>query len=502
MYKSTAASENAPAIKIAGYALRENDEKIWRHRGADHHMAEFDAEKIAALLENIKNSDGGQGCQANVKHTPVENKPYIRIVTSYDAVEMVLPHIECIAHLNKLVLYDSETGKSKFRSSPVENGRIMMCKRANEIKQSIQKTQCPVRSIRKLEQDYDFKHIISYVVTINRDERSFYQRTESFIQCLRDNLEPGEKLICENKFFSICGDWYIINFCFEGYKKQPTMIGYMSNSGIVMYEQLNRMGCEAAFRYIDKQGDSRIDILARMNVEEFCNDYPNPAERLIKSIKLEQELRKIPFAVCYTTSDMGYGGDIIFHRVIEEYDGYEPHQISCLQIDDYDIYYILPAILEFYPYFNHRYYAVENHLPEQMIDDICERLEELKAMMFEDWTNPEFVKYAEKCMEHARIQEDPAEYMHKNRHNIAKLQNLFIDWCVKQNFGCGEYMINKQKAKALCPGFFFIVLFFSNSYTFLKSHGYRNKVHLHLSASHVRFFVRFGILHAGISAQP
>ena len=78
LYKTAAATADAPAIDIVNCAITSDSEIDWNEDSADDFMHNFDAEKIKKKLENATISENGTPlCRTVVKHSPQNKIEYI-----------------------------------------------------------------------------------------------------------------------------------------------------------------------------------------------------------------------------------------------------------------------------------------------------------------------------------------------------------------------------------------------------------------------------------------
>ena len=217
-----------------------------------------------------------------------------------------------------MTLFDAET-KRILITDITDDAYITMKIRRQELHNAISNSMKPIRKIRRIEfASGKIEKSRSYVVTICKDAAvSFLERTARFHDCLYNNLCEGEELICENRYYTVKGRGYILNYILEGYKKHADTIGFTEN-GINCTELLNRMGTEEAYRWLGTcTGEERNDIFNRMSFREMKAAYPNPAQRLNESIKITKWQRKQVFNIQYRGLGC-YGSGVSFHAVSYE----------------------------------------------------------------------------------------------------------------------------------------------------------------------------------------
>ena len=440
VYNSSAATGTAPAIGMVNAAVSTNSEHEWKGNEAAHFMEHFDATGIKNKIED----ELGNKCKVRICFPPkeYEQKEYLFIATSYARAREVLPHVHAIVMENRLALYDAESGKS-FYKSLFDDTFITIRMREQELKACITNELKPVFNIRRIttyENERDKS--ASYSVTLKKIPNvSFLDRTRDFYNCLSNNLTDGEKLICENRAFSVVGEWYTITYVLEGYKKHANMVGYYEN-GYARQELTHRMSVEEAYKWMGCCSDvEKSDVQIRMNFWEMKDKFPNPSDRIVNSVRITKWQRKQVFDIRY--SGFGYyGSEILFHIVPDDYyqDGDE---ISVLKIEECSASYILPFIHDVYPHFYERYYLAENHLPTEMWRKIIDRIREAQNMVVNDTYCPELKGYIDSFnLFVLNRNNDPrvwdkshdVDFVYEHRYEIAYLYEIFIQWSETQMY--------------------------------------------------------------------
>jgi len=192
------------------------------------------------------------------------------------------------------------------------------------------------------------------------------------------------------------------------------------------------------------------DINDRMRFREMEQKYPNPADRFVKSVNISKQLQKEVFSIDY--SSVYFSGSYILFHIVENKYSNDKENISALKIETESASYILPFIEDIYPYIYKRYYS-ENHIPTEMWGEILVRLKSAKKMILTDTYNPELLPYIERFnlfvlstdnKEDLKIRENPMQFLHKHRHKVAHLFDIFIKWSEAQLwcYGYEERMFN------------------------------------------------------------
>lgn len=461
IYKTTAVSGHAPAIATVDAAIRTNySKREWRENCVARYMMHFDAEVVKEQIEK-KTIDK---CHIIIKYPPkgIKQTPYLYIATSYERVKEVLPHLYAIVTENDLVLYDAERYKS-FYKDIIEDSFINLKQRGQSIKKLIMERMKPVWRYQKLlSYEGENAKYSSYVVTLRKiPATSFEERTLQFYNCLKDSLVEGEKLECKDKSFIISGTGYSITLCLEAYKKHPNMIGYIEDE-MPQTALLHRMGCVNAFKWMEQCSDiEQSDIMKRLHFFEMTDRYRNPGDRFVKSVVITKRQRKEFFGVRY--SGFGYyGGEILFN-IVPKYTHHESHTISVLKIELCSASFILPFVSDYYPYIYKRYYCMDNHLPTEMWEKIVEKIKYAKKLILEDTFNPKLEPYIKqfnlfvlskekddekfwKSGDGYRIKNEPVQFLHEHRYEVAHLLDIFIEWSEIQLYyyggGCDGRMFS------------------------------------------------------------
>ncbi len=135
----------------------------------------------------------------------------------------------------------------------------------------------------------DKETVASYVVTVKKNPAvSFEARTEAFYRLLLSLLREDEQLVCRDRCFRLIGGHYTLIYCFEGYRKNADLIGYMEN-GAPRSALVRRMGCERAVKELGLLQPGQVsDIYHRMSLAEMQRCHPNPADRFVASVNTEK----------------------------------------------------------------------------------------------------------------------------------------------------------------------------------------------------------------------
>ncbi len=434
IYNTDIVTASAPAIEYINNSLSAGSQQYWEEHEAAKYMTLFNAEEIG---ERIK-AELGEKCQVCICLPPVrcEQTEYLFISTSYDRAREILPRIHEIAAENRLALYDAESKKVFFKNL-YDDTLIDIRLRAKRLNDCISKDSAPVWRIIKIQDHYnEWNKNSCYSVILKKDrQKTFLERVTAFHECLINNISKGEKLVSETDSFKVYGNGYSITYVLEGYKKHADLVGYYEN-GRAQQRPANRMGIESAFKWMNECDDEEKNIIfQRMNFREMENEFPNPSDRFVKSVRITKWQRRQIFDVRYIgINSRSYGSGFLFHIVPNGFsqDSEERDEISVLKIDDDSAWFILPFILDIYPYFQERDSLSDNHLPIEMWRDIIEKIKEAKNWVLYDTYNPIYKKYIDRFMLYVfddyQYETDRTDFVFAHRFEIADLYEIFIQW--------------------------------------------------------------------------
>jgi len=444
LYKTSANCADAPVIGSINAAISKYSEWEWKENCTADHLLPFDTKGITQSIE-AQLTDPETNCCKCKTATIFPPKPYtgagfICVVTSYDRAHEVLPKLHAIAAENDLVLYDAERGKTFYRDL-VDRHFITMRLRRKSLVHEIRQRMKPLWKIREIySYERDGSKQCAYVVTITKDpNKSFRQRVQEFYRCLTDNLTDDEELRCEDCCYKILGPAYRITYVLEGYKKHANQMGHRD----CCLRPLRRMSTETAFRWMsDCSEEETDDIFSRMNFDEMCRAYPNPADRFVASVNVTKWQRKQIFDIRYSGTGY-YSSEILFHIVPDEDYRDEAH-ISVLKIGEESATYILPFIDDVYPDFYEHYYLEDNHLSMEAWERILNRLREARDMILNNTFSSELDPYVksfnlfvlvQSAAEEELLRSDTRQFLCMHRYDVAELYDVFIRWSEAQ-FEC------------------------------------------------------------------
>ncbi len=447
VYKTAAVTGEEPAVDFIHRAITENTASEWRGNHADSCMLPFDAHRVKADIEAATTADGGKRlCHVKILHTPQQKVDYLSVSTSYEAVRSVLLALYAIAAERELVLYDAELRRGIFPANLYDRAYVTMRNRAAQLNAKLQQMRDFIWSLRKLyAANGKYGKTCAYTVALRKNrDCTAEQSVRRVYLCLREALD-GETLICANRCLTVRGEGYEIVYCIEVYKDNADKIGYIVDGGEARMDLLGRMPCAKAFEWLRRNGYASGDVEKRMCFTEMVQAYPNPADRFVHSVMISKALQKEKFDIRYSAHGQ-CGAEILFCAVPYGY-AEEAAEVSVLKIGEESASFILPAVREFYPYMDARYYLTKNYIPWEMMSDILGKLKDVKEMLLHDTESETLLPYirafdllwlAMQSGEAAddaalrRVRDNPVSFVRAHRYEIAHFYDLFIAWAEAQ----------------------------------------------------------------------
>lgn len=441
LYKTDIITGNANGIWFVNKTLKEGSLRGWERYGTENYMLKYDAEKVKNDIEMRLGDTVKDSCKIYVISSPKKKIKYICLVASYEKAKSVVSAVLGVAVENELVMYDAVKGKTFHYNDMLDTHLVSMRQRIGVINKAIQKSVKPLFRIRKLGcYDGKINKFADYVVTLQKSKGvSLEKRVKDFYRLLKSLLLKNEKLITENRCFTIAGDYYKISYTIESYKKKADKIGYITNNKPCV-ELMHRMSCETAFEWAKDNKEKRYDNYGYcMYKSEMVEKFPNPADRFVEGINIRKQIKKDIFSYTYCAY---YGGGVSFSVVLQD-DIYEEEEISYIVIDEYEVSPLLIVIKEFYPYLNKRFYRNDNHLPAEMMMDIVEKMKTIRDLIVNDTFSEKLRPYIDKncfyflargCDEYNRklFNDNWMEFLHSHRYEAARIYDVFIEWAQSQ----------------------------------------------------------------------
>lgn len=172
--------------------------------------------------------------------------------------------------------------------------------REKEIKQQIFRKNKYIWDYRKLDiyREED-REKCSVVITLRKEwSLPIESRIETFYYTLSVALIEGERLICENRCFTVEGPEYAITYCLEAYKKHASMMGYYED-GQPCIGLMYRMGTWETIKWMRTLSEQdRERIWTEMCRKVMLDKYKNPGDRFIACVNNEKQLRRDLRLVC------------------------------------------------------------------------------------------------------------------------------------------------------------------------------------------------------------
>ena len=427
LYKTTGISSAAPCILTTNMALA-GEFSVWKSNNIESYMGEFDTVKIRTEIENSIDEKYKNRYKVIIEETPYKKIKYICILAQKDAVTGVIGKTVTVASENGLVLYDA-IKKRYFHYSDICDIDYLAIRRRIETLNKLITTQMkPIYKIRKLSAFYGEAHkIADYVIILRkRRDKSLEEQVLDFYNLLSGAVTEGEKLLTDNRCFTVKSKYYQISYTLEAYSKHTDRIAYIKDNRPCV-ELMYRMGCNEAFKWAEKNMDCEYGYCMYKN--EMMNAFKNPADRFVKGINIKKQIQREKFCMDYCGS---FGGAIDF-RAYTTYKRCSVEDKSTLAIDGCDVMPLLDIIEKFYPYIYERFYET-SYLPEEMMEDIITKMKEVRDLIINDTYNEELKTYIKdiKCFSYLDHNysgdENWIEFLHKHRYEAVRIYDVFIDW--------------------------------------------------------------------------
>ena len=443
IYGTEARTADAIAVDLINRALLSNDVTEWMKNGAEEFMSVFDAQGIADRLCSCY----GDKCAVFVNHSPTPKSiPYICLSTSGKHAAEVIAFAVCVAAVNDLALWDAEKDVTHYRTI-VDEPFIRCREREKQIKTAILRSDLTVFRTKSTGEFYDVHECYnrSFTVTVRKSRKrgtlSVTDVTQRFHELLAGLVEDGERLCCHDRGFEIQGDRYSIRLCLEwGFKDRANLVGYYEN-GEPKYELLHRMSTEAAFKELAAFSKYEREIVFdRMRFYELLLDYPEPADRFVRSVVITKFLKQQRLELSYCGLDWRSSPNTVFHIVTDEWIPEEKSAFSCLMIGWSGESFIRPIVDEIYPLAKGKFYD-EFHLPLDVWERIIIRLKEVKKLILHNTYSAELAPYIEQF--HVSVfdennasaggsKKSDADILYEHRYEVARFYDFICDWLDSQ----------------------------------------------------------------------
>ena len=445
LYGTTAFIKGAPVLNEANIRLRRSFERQAEDENLDDCLKPFDTSRVAGMVRQELDTLSDRQTEVTVRKKRIG---YLCVETPFENAHLVWPSLVKIALRENLVVLDAQLSKYTFEPLAYQFSQRDLTLRTNELNEQIKQNTEAIWRIRRV-----YKHRTereskaAYVLTLSKSrEHDLHERIGAFHKLLSSLLKPGEELFCCDKRFLIKTKRYSVSYTIEAYRKNASLICHM-DSGEISVENLHRISCEQAFRWLrNNPGKGKSNYkrtIERMAFDEMEGKYHNPADRFCASYRITKALLKDYLKIdysCYRYSSVS----IMFHKLPLNQcrwpDEYDPDSISGLKIPEGLASFIMPFVKEQYPYFYDRYYLTDNHIPSQMLKHIRDRLAEVRKILL----NGENIETLEPFFLHADFyaveqnkdynsyrdnkSEILKEMIYRYRLNIAHLYDAFIKW--------------------------------------------------------------------------
>ena len=266
---------------------------------------------------------------------------------------------------------------------------------------------------------------------------------------LASSLAEGERLNCRHRAFWVESPGCTISFTIEAYNKHPTLSAHMDgeedfpgryrNGEKPVIEPLGRMSASLAFRQLRELADGRdyrqTAIWRRMRLWNMRRRYPNPADRLVASIKLEKRLRRINLYIGYDAPKYTRGSSLELQTVYSiTHSEYDQTEADCLYIGEDEFSFIAPCI---YPHVGEdfEYYSFLNVVGHATWKKIVQSLHRIAAITLHAPFSPEWKEHYRGCCEYllekdtfSLTDEERERLYYKHRHRLYDFYQFIIEW--------------------------------------------------------------------------
>lgn len=312
---------------------------------------------------------------------------------------------------------------------------------------------------------------------IRRVENNIAERTAGYVIVLQRRLSPSppelaeqvrhvrnilfaalagdETLCCRYRAFWIESASYAISFTIEAYNKHPTLSAHMDggeeecpercqNGGIAVIEPLGRMSTSLAFRQLRElagwQEYEHTPVWRRMGLRNMRCRYPNPADRLVASIKIEKRLRRIDLDLIYDAPNHVHGSVLVLQAIHSLAPSVAAlAQADCLYISEESFAFIFPCI---FPHAgdDFEYYSFLNVVGYGTWKKIVKSLRRIAQITLHAPLSPEWKKHYKDCS--AYILEKNAAYISDeederlyflHRYRLYDFYKFIIEWLEAHN---------------------------------------------------------------------
>lgn len=359
---------------------------------------------------------------------------------------------------DKLCLVDWQNNEKLWSWNEFAYAAPCECsERANQFLASLQKADLHICNSLLVEErsnrrnNGNRKSYRAYSLVISSRKRhglAMEERVKRIYALLQTELRKDEKLECRNKSFIIDADAYQIAFVVEGYNKNPSITAYMEE-GKPVVKPLRRMNSKMAMRRARKLYGGTLKnspVWRRLGLLDMVNRFPNPADRFVASVKIEEKLRYINMGIGYDSYGRSFSGSIWLYNISHDQD-------SCTNMKNMDYLYIGEEAFTFiYPFIvkyagdDFDYSSRINTFHCSIINKIVYDMRELSfRILYYPYTD-EVKNYLAK-MDIRYIDGDSNKYnntsclAYKNRKRLFEFYNFICDW-LENNMVYGERVIN------------------------------------------------------------
>lgn len=319
-----------------------------------------------------------------------------------------------------------------------------------------QLTSC--RHIRKVENAIADR-TAGYVIVLQRRRSAQPPVLAEQVRQVRDilfsALAEGETLCCRYRAFWIESGTYTISFTVEAYNKHPALSAHMDGGeeersgrgqrgGIAVIEPLGRMPTSLAFRQLRElaggQAYERTPVWRRMGLRNMRRRYPNPADRLVASIKIEKRLRRIDLDLIYDAPNHAHGSVLVLQAVHSLAPSVTAQdQADCLYISEESFAFIFPCI-SLHAGDDFEYYSFLNVAGYGTWKKIVRSLRRIAQITLHAPFSPEWKRHYKHCSAYmlekdavCASDEEEERLFFLHRHRLYDFYQFIIEWLEAHN---------------------------------------------------------------------
>lgn len=427
--------------------------RIEKNNDMESYLVEFDVDGFTKELNDQLAKFSVTSCKMNMHHSPNVRRPFAVIEVADGDAHRTSSCLRYIADIYEMFVLDPTSGKSYAPDDPFDDHIIELRSRSEAINGAIRAKLPNIRYFDMLDYDHKVrsKHSHSYVLVLSRDSNASPKDSVAlFVDILRDSLAAGEVLKFDGKCFTVEVDkllpeWQIV-YSLEFDTDGQCVRGYISDDGPVA-EMICRPPFLSLKETVNKHDDG-YEIYDRLTIDEMIARYPDPIDRLNRSLEISNEIARSNCYLTYSRRHLMSSG-VVFHRVSWQYrtssSMIKHDSSSILSIDVLSAGPILSIIDECYPYMYSIRSSYPNLIPIQAWKGIEERMREIISILNDDPSSEELSRYVEYHVGRSSDRSDDAASIKEDAEHLIKLLDIFLKWLeAQQEIAKTSDMINVE----------------------------------------------------------